>query len=71
MDKYRPINIGIHVDNYKIKTFEKELKVNGFIASSKPFSKDTSFFTILTRHDRLDDIRKLCQKCQIDCKLSN
>jgi hypothetical protein len=71
MTDFSPKRVRIQVYDHTVSKFKSELMKNGFIASSKPFTKDTSYVTILTRADKIELLKKICMKCEIDVKQKN
>lgn len=63
--------VGIIVDNYKLEKFKKTLLDDGFISSVFPFMKNTTLIKIYTDDNKIVDIKKICQKLNIDFNYSN
>ncbi len=63
--------IGIIFDNYKTRIFKRAIKRAGFEFEIKPYTYGTSAMFIETDKSRIDEIGKICTKCQIDVHRSN
>lgn len=64
--------IGIVSDNYKIKTFEKELKEKGFTDfKTAPYKNDTSLITVDVDENKIEKFVNLTQSVEFNFKYKN
>lgn len=64
--------VGIVADNYKIPTFEKELKKEGFTDYTiTKFTGESKLIKIKCPASEVGNVQAICQKCQKMTQRSN
>lgn len=64
--------VGIVVDNYKLKKFKSELTDKGYKDfTTAKFTKDTTSIMVEVEDDKVNDVKKLCQRLELHFKRSN
>jgi hypothetical protein len=65
------LKVGIVVDDYKVDKMKRELTGAGYEFKASPLFNGTTHINVQVPDDKIDEIKKLCQKVEFHFKHSN